>query len=372
MKGDQPSEPARVVDGDVSGGRAPDEARVAWVDAAKAVSILLVVAWHTNSRHTGVASLLIFVPMPLFFFISGFFARDALKRPPSDLRGNEGLRLLYLYALWAAVTFLLVAAPRAMLAGTGIPWERLLLMFVRPFDTLWFTYALAITFFLAQAFSRAPLRLTGAMLAVLYAASVADGAWFRLGFPDRVVRLMPFFFLGVLGFPWLKGAVPRLRNWWPLFAAAYLALAWGVTRAGLTWAAPLTFAASLAGIAAMLTGSAALQRVPGVSRALTILGASTLGVYLLHRIVLFYWRLFQDAVDMPERLRGPVSGVAVIAISLVLGAAILRYAPWMFGAPWRRREARRQAVQQRDGAGAPPFTAPPSCNSDPAREPGLA
>lgn len=234
-----------------------------------------------------------------------------------------------------------MGVPKALLAGEIVPWWRLTLMFTSPFDTLWFAYALALTFFLAQAFSRVPLWITVATLAALYAASVFKGVWFDVGFIDRLVRLTPFFFVGVLGFPWLKGAVPRFRNWWPLAMAVYFALAWAIISGGLMWAAPLTFVASLVGIAGMLMGSAWLQRFPAIPKPLNFLGASTFCVYVLHRIILFYWSFVQEALDVPMRLRGVLSAAVVIVLCLVLGALILRFTPWLFYVPWRSRRSRK-------------------------------
>ena len=48
--------------------------RLAWPDIAKAISIILLVAWTIIGDRYHVSELLIFVRMPLFFFVSGMFA----------------------------------------------------------------------------------------------------------------------------------------------------------------------------------------------------------------------------------------------------------------------------------------------------------
>lgn len=89
--------------------------RVAWVDAAKGMSIVLVVALHVTMylEATGQAPALLIgantalasMRMPLFFLASGFFAAGPLAASWRTLLHKRVAFFLYLYTLWTLIRF---------------------------------------------------------------------------------------------------------------------------------------------------------------------------------------------------------------------------------------------------------------------------
>jgi uncharacterized membrane protein YcfT len=102
-----------------------DQKRLEWVDAAKAVCILLVVLYH--SRHltwllewehkeaailvwSQISALLKPLRMPLFFLLSGLLAAPALDRDWSEVAGRRVFKLFYVYGVWALLLAAIIPA----------------------------------------------------------------------------------------------------------------------------------------------------------------------------------------------------------------------------------------------------------------------
>ncbi|WP_336643687.1 acyltransferase family protein [Microbacterium sp. MMO-113] len=93
--------------------------RAPWGDAAKGLLIVLVVFWHVVLKTYlqvdwrlgiplpgawGLAADLIWpFLMPLFLFLSGYFASAALARPWAVVFRPRVVRFLYLYLLWSLI-----------------------------------------------------------------------------------------------------------------------------------------------------------------------------------------------------------------------------------------------------------------------------
>ena len=87
--------------------------RMAWVDIAKGVSIILVVmmyAAYNTGRHTGDIGFLHYViafatpfRMPEFFLISGLFLSTVIARPWLRYADRRFVHYLYFYGLWAFI-----------------------------------------------------------------------------------------------------------------------------------------------------------------------------------------------------------------------------------------------------------------------------
>lgn len=322
------------------GGRAP-AARVAWADTAKAISILLLVFWTAVGDRLHLNEMLILVRMPLFFFVSGLFAFRAVTGPSwtEFLRDKVG-NLLYLYALWVGLLFLATDVALHLVNGRPLDPGRLLTIFWDPELNIWFLYALALAFLVARLARRLPVALVFAAAAALYLLSVASGEWRHLPFLDRLARLFPFFWLGLVGLPLVARLVERLHPWWPAPAALFLALSWAVYGSPLDGLGVLTFAITLVGIAALLL----LARRLAARRwawPLAVVGASTLYIYVTHKIALFYLdhALALLHVDFPGI--DALKVVPVVAAAVLFGrwARDVPWAAWLFAAPWTLRGA---------------------------------
>ncbi|MFV0281639.1 MAG: acyltransferase family protein [Rhodoblastus sp.] len=126
--------------------------RTAWVDAAKGISILLVVAMYaaysTGEVTHGIGFLHYLVGfatpfrMPEFFLISGLFLSKVIDRPWARYADRRVVHYFYFYLLWA---FVLVGLKHVS-AGepAGEIARQLALALVYPFGALWFIYVLGL------------------------------------------------------------------------------------------------------------------------------------------------------------------------------------------------------------------------------------
>jgi uncharacterized membrane protein YcfT len=125
--------------------------RLDWVDAAKGISIILVVMMHSAygvGEETGSAGVLHYVigwatpfRMPEFFLISGLFLSQVISRDWRRYADRRAVHYLYFYALWAVLQIGFKVG-----LGTGDPVSALgqiALAVVEPYGVLWFIYMLA-------------------------------------------------------------------------------------------------------------------------------------------------------------------------------------------------------------------------------------
>ena len=131
---------------------AQEKSRLDWVDAAKGISIILVVMMHSAygvGEETGAAGFLHYVigwatpfRMPEFFLISGLFLSQVIGRDWTRFADRRVVHYLYFYALWAVLQIAFKVG-----LGTGDPLAaagQIALAVVEPYGVLWFVYLLAV------------------------------------------------------------------------------------------------------------------------------------------------------------------------------------------------------------------------------------
>lgn len=185
--------------------------RAEWVDIAKAVSIILVVLWHSAGVDWLPNRLAFFIRMPLFFCVAGFFAAGAIRSPWERLLKTKVAHFIYLYIVWLTLSFLLTTMAYSVYQEHLPDFLSYIRGLYRPALTLWFLYALAIIFPLAKAFSRLPAYFLIPMLVALYVLSATSGEWTWGSFPDRIARLSLMFAVGALGYKQIAGASARYQ-----------------------------------------------------------------------------------------------------------------------------------------------------------------
>lgn len=371
--------------------RAPDRppGRIAWLDLARALSILLVVLYHVAVSAgpellggsesaaarwwTGVNVALIPLRMPLFFLIAGALATGAIRRPWRAVLRPRVLDLLWPYLLWCLLSALTgwpryaPADPLGFLAGevTGM------LVIGSPY---WFLAVLPIFFALARLGRRRPATMVALALAAYLLAPVLQ-AWMVTAGADRDLAYGIFqltdnalwYLLGVAGHGTLLAVGARVRAVPGLLAGTALLLVFCVLAAAVLRSdAPLAvvrlleLAASLTGLAAAVTWIPLLARRPTVARLGAHLGSRTLVIYLVHPILLNLavvpWMLV-GADDLTttvvrELLVIPVVAAVAVLGSLAVDRAIARWGPaWLLAAPATRRpreEVRTRAAGRSD------------------------
>ncbi|MFW5870861.1 MAG: acyltransferase family protein [Verrucomicrobiota bacterium] len=130
------------------------EKRIVWVDYAKAIAIVLIVASHVQHRifkmglcgnsslYHFVDSLLYSFHVPLFFFVSGIFLRAALrKRGLKAFTLNKLGSIMYPFIIWSLLQTGVEITVSHMGAGS-IPWTELITCLYYPRAHFWFLYAL--------------------------------------------------------------------------------------------------------------------------------------------------------------------------------------------------------------------------------------
>ena len=313
------------------------KSRVDWADTAKALSIILLVLFTLQGTSTYFNQMLILARMPLFFFVSGLFARRVILRSDFETFAREKVgNLLYLYILWASLLFASTYLVGWAWWGREIdPWAQVTLLW-QPFVPMWFFYGLAITFLIAWLCRSLPIALVLAVSLVAYAVAVWTGDWLLIPVFEKIVRLFPWFWLGLV----LRGAVFDFveRTWrlWPLPLAGYLALSYVFMDSSWNHIAPLSFVITAIGLAGLLMVSAQLARLPLVAGPLAIVGASTLYIYATQHITIFYLQRAARTLGVDFHLLTLPSLVIVVVAGTVFGrwaARTPRFA-WLFRAPW--------------------------------------
>lgn len=185
-----------------------DDGRVAWVDTAKGICIILVVMMHSTLgvgeamggegfMHWVVAFARPF-RMPDFFLVSGLFLARAIDRDWRTYADRRVVHFAYFYVLWLLIqsAFKFGQVSGGTLGGF---LHHLAFSLVEPYSTLWFIYLLAVFSVTAKLLRGVPplVLLLGA--AALQIAHVQTG-WFLLDeFCDRAVYFLSgYLFAGIV------------------------------------------------------------------------------------------------------------------------------------------------------------------------------
>jgi uncharacterized membrane protein YcfT len=337
-------------------------ARVDWADAAKAVSIVLLVLWTLEGTSTYFNQMLILARMPLFFFVSGLFARRVIVRTDFETFVREKVgNLLYLYVLWATIVFATTSFVAWVWWGREIdPWAQLTLLW-EPFVPMWFFYGLAVAFLVARLCRDLPVAAVTAVALAAYVAAVATGDWLSMPVFEKIVRLFPWFWLGLVLRPAVFAFVERHWRLWPVPLAAYLLLSYAFFDSSWNRFGPLTFAITAIGIVALLMVSAQLARLPLVATPLAVVGASTLYIYATQHVTIFYFNRTALFLDLPRDQLTVAALLVIVGAGTIFGRAAARTSGlgWLFRAPWLGR-AGGDRVRGREGQGnGPPVPSHP-------------
>ena len=180
---------------------ASDEGRVAWIDMAKGICIILVVMMHSTLgtgeamggsgfMHAVVAWAKPF-RMPDFFLVSGLFLSRVIDRPWRGYLDKKVVHFVYFYVLWVAIQAAFKLPP-ALLHGDLAALEPFALAVVEPFGTLWFIYLLPVFFVVTRLLRRVPAPILLAIGAALETARVHTG-W---TVPDEFAARWVYFLAG--------------------------------------------------------------------------------------------------------------------------------------------------------------------------------
>lgn len=340
-------------------------ARDAWVDLAKGIGILLVVYGHVarglfNARipmdkvtYQVVDAAIYSFHMPLFFFLSGLFFLDSLrKRGPGRLVLNKLDTIVYPYLLWSILQGGVEVVLSRWTNGHVGWWEVLSLW--QPRAHFWFLYALfgicllGTVAYAARSAARALPWLVGGAAVGLYAARPWLPDVPNLGY---VTTYFVYFAAGVC-LRDVQVLVQRHGGWLlaPLglgFAVAQHAYA-SANAAGQPVGPAAHLGLALLGIGLVVVVSqqlAARWRLP----LLAALGRASMAIYLVHVLAGSGVRIALTKFLHTQNLTLHLAAgcVAGVGVSMLLLSLAKRWRPLsaLFESPWPlERGVRRQGA----------------------------
>ena len=267
-----------------------EKTRIEWADIAKGISILLVVLWHSTFRANGNMELInslneafIFLRMPLFFFVSGFFIENSINKSWDSILKTKISNLIYLFLIWAIINDIVFdTAPLLIKHGT-FNLTNPLIYFIKPPGTLWFLYALAIGLIIMKLVRNLPIPLVLPAFLFLYWFATIDGQWRNVDFFIRVARLIPFMYLGSISFKIINQEIKSYYVYlWPIifFTPFMFHIVMNTNLSAMPF---VTFLTSILGLVVLLSTSFILSG-SWVGVILCKIGRNSLYIYVLHRI----------------------------------------------------------------------------------------
>jgi uncharacterized membrane protein YcfT len=323
--------------------------RLDWVDAAKGLSILLVVAHHSvwYLQRSGQAPAAVVVAnealaslrMPLFFLASGLFVAGPLAAPWRTVLHKRVAFFLYLYVLWTIIrfTFFATLVPPAVDPDDSANPVVLALALLLPGPSMWFLYALAVFAVVAKLVRRAPVGLqlgASAVLSALVGAGMLEFGDSRWTYMSRFL----FFFLLGCHARLLIERVAELTSFrrTVLAAAACVVAAVAAVVFGLRTIPGVALALQCLAVGFGVLFAAWICRYR-LGRPLVFLGRRTLPIYLTHMLWLALIMIGLRHVQLAPVAAYLVPVVLVVTLTalslLVHRLLVTAGATWLFELP---------------------------------------
>ncbi|MFN3986896.1 MAG: acyltransferase family protein [Rhodocyclaceae bacterium] len=315
-------------------------ARQTWIDAVKGFTIVLVVFHHVFG---GVSSSLsppewflrLYelsqpIRMPLFFSVAGFFAIRSLKEGWGEFIDKKVLYFLYFYVLWSLI-IIGVRSSLGAFTNNPVAWTDALYIFVRPTFTIWFLYALLISFVLAKLTVTVPRlwQLLVALAVAVLAGLFGDGEWFAV----KVLKRYPFFVFGVHYSreirTWVQAAsVPRLV----VLGSGYVAVLGVIYVQGIGLGALLYYLLAFWSIGLFCSLIFLAVKFRPVERVLGYVGSRSLYIYLMHFVPAAGVRIVGVKLGMGDHplLLAVLGTLIAVSLCLAVHRVMARYWPDSF------------------------------------------
>lgn len=311
--------------------------RIAWVDAAKGLAIMLVVLTHAYPylRSIGAESvmwanineILSMLRMPLFFMLSGIFARSWVRRPWGDLLRGKVLFLMWVYVVWVLIRFAFFAVvPNLVAPNESSSFFRLIVQSVWSSTPTWFLYALALFFIGAKSLSRLPLWMQFSLAAFSSIIFMSNIIVLPSSLWSGIFEFFVFFLIGLYG---SKQMITSMRN----RTVREILIAWCIIWFSVAITAVLAGWSEIPGVKFLvavlaLPAGIALGQVLSRSKVMVYLGRNTMQIYLAHTLIqgglVYAMRGWPDRYLTENAWWLPVVLVIVSAIGSLLLAELVR------------------------------------------------
>jgi len=312
--------------------------RLAWVDIAKGICIVLVVTMHTTLG-VGIAldatgwlhKLVAYAKpfrMPDFFTIAGLFAGAAIAKPWRTFIDRKVLHFAYFLALWLAI-ILAVKSSDLQLDSIRAFVTAYLWAFIEPFSTLWFIHILPLMFIALRLIWRMPWPVgLAAAIAIHLSASMyllpdpyaLASVWTGWTAIDNFSLFFVYFYIGAKAAP----AILRFADNAMAFreAAVVLLILW----AALNAVAVRLQIADWPGISFLLgsTGALAVITIAAIAslyrpfESLAYLGRHSLVIYLSFVIPMAAARVALVKLDISDN----VDFLSIVVIAFAIGVSL--------------------------------------------------
>ena len=340
--------------------------RLAWIDYARGIAILLVVYRHVfeGIKRSGAqvqdfmylenANIIFYsFRMPLFFILSGVFITSSLvKRTLVAFMSNKARVILYPYFLWGAIQITLQLVMAGYVNADRKLSDFLYLFYIpREVEQFWYLYALFnVTILYAFLKVKLHVPVTAQLLLgviLFYSSVLMSQNGFHLGFISDVFHYYIFFAIGDLisGHIKKESNIPRFSSWklflflLPFFILCQLYFLVENVKSGfekyefVEYEQPLQYILIvIMGCAFVINVCFLLQRYNGMTWLRTV-GYYSLYIYVCHVLAASATRIFLQQVlgiqNVPLLLIGGITMAVLLPVIFYI-VATTRGWYWLF------------------------------------------
>jgi fucose 4-O-acetylase-like acetyltransferase len=181
-------------------------ARKQWLDIAKGIGICCVVAYHSSEgiKNTftdaspfiiKLADYFVIWLMPMFFIVSGMLVFNSINKNNKDKVISKIKDWIYIYLIWSVIIYLTRLSLNSI-TNTNMEASEIFKILWDPMPTIWFIYALLLSFVLMWLTHKLPSKIVLPLAIVLNLLNGYFLGWFEGSIFERVAWIFFFYALG--------------------------------------------------------------------------------------------------------------------------------------------------------------------------------
>jgi fucose 4-O-acetylase-like acetyltransferase len=272
----------------------PAKTRLAWIDEAKGIGIILVVVGHViqglHASRIGLAEgpfhflthVIYSFHMPLFFFLAGLFTIPGIRKSEyGDFLLKRAGMILYPYFLWSVVQGVaaIVMAPYINAVEGPMTFRRLLMIPIAPIGQFWFLFVLFHCYWIYAVLSGSMRVRTVIAVALLAFAAAPFIPWVTV---QQLSHNFLFFVAGaVIGAKRVCTLLPRSSAHFAVWGVIFIAAEMLTMAVNPSRYSPLWLFTAVPGVA-LVMGLTSLTARYSAFEFLRTLGLASLAIYTIH------------------------------------------------------------------------------------------